>query len=63
MDEASKMTASMCINAFDSGTILMSCIVFYNWDNNTDVVLKVMYYIGCAATVLYMLVIPESPRW
>jgi len=63
MDEASKMTASMCINAFDSGSLMVSCIVFYYWNNNVDDFLRLMYFVGCAAIVLYMLVIPESPRW
>lgn len=63
VSENYKTFCSMIINACDSGSILCACIVFYYYDNDVAWLLRIVWYIAMVASVLYMILIPESPRW
>jgi len=63
MDSASKMTASTFINGIDASTPMFACLYFMYVDNNVESLLQTWYYIGCIIIVLYVVFIPESPRW
>ena len=50
------------INGFDSATLLITAsLLIYSW--NYDFVNQVYFYIGTFSIIIYLLFIPESPKW
>ena len=50
------------INGFDSATLMItsSLLIF---SRNYDFVNQVYFYIGTLSIIIYLLFIPESPKW
>ena len=51
------------INTINCSTIIFSCLSLLYIKNDVVLLLKFMYFVGLAAAVLFLLLIPESPRW
>jgi hypothetical protein len=54
---------SMVVNLFDSASIVISSVVLLFLKPDMDAILRGMWYIGTATSILYLLIVPESPRW
>ena len=61
--ESKKVLSSTIISAVDASTILISCLIYKYYMPVEAFVLELMFYIGSLACFIYILVIPESPRW
>jgi MFS family permease len=58
-----KNISSTIISAFDASTITISCLIYKFYTPNQDFVYELMFYIGSIACIMYILIVPESPRW
>ena len=58
-----KSKATTCIAAFDSGSLAFVAALLYFVKPDEEVVIKGFFWLGVAGTVLYFLVVPESPRY
>jgi len=54
---------SLIVNSFDSFSIVISCLVILFYKNDLDLVLQGAWYLGVFTSILYLIVVPESPRW
>ena len=63
VEDQHKPFMSTCINVFDSSMIMVCCVVVKNFCKDMDKVLQVWWLIGSIACVLYLALVPESPRW
>ena len=61
--ESYKSMVFTLILSFDATSILIASIFFKYVDPNETRLLEYHFYGGCASLVLYILFIPESPRW
>ena len=51
------------INAWDCSTLLMFSMFYKFIEPNTDRILHYLYIIATIASILYLVLIPESPKW
>ena len=51
------------ITFIDSGLIMVAALVFSFVDKNVQHLLEIMFYIGTFGVVMFILIIPESPRF
>ena len=58
-----KAMVSTFIQFIDSGMILIAALIFYFIDNNTQTLLSALFVIGTIGVVIFLLFIPESPRY
>lgn len=63
VEERHKEVMTTMIQAFDAGSIMLACFYLMYVDRDVNLMLQGIYYVGLAATVLYMVLIPDSPRW
>lgn len=62
-DESNKPFCSLCINTFDISSVSTQGLAFFFLTRDATSYMEFMWYLGTAATFLYLLVVPESPRW
>ena len=63
VSEKHKPVVSTIINIIDSGSIMCAAVYFLYVDNNTQKLLEFMFYLGTVVSILYIALIPESPRF
>ena len=61
--ENNKTLVFTLITAFNAGTAMFACLIFKFYKPNEQVVLSFSFWLGIVGTALYMVFIPESPRW
>ena len=63
MPDKQKALISTLINAYDCSTLALLSVFFKFVEPDTDRVLNIGYAIGLGASILYLLLVPESPKW
>ena len=58
-----KSTMTTLITAFDSGSPLFACIFFKFFRPDEELLLKIHFWFGFAGCIVFLIFIPESPRW
>jgi hypothetical protein len=61
--EKDKTFVTTIITFLDACTLLIACTVYMYIKPDEAMVNKYSFYIGTVACLLYLLIIPESPRW
>lgn len=51
------------INFYDCASTLILALFFKFIDPDVDKILHILYIIGWVASILYLIIIPESPKW
>ena len=63
IEEKNKAIASTLITCLDSCTLIFACSYYMYGKPDEEILNKVTFYVGTVASVLYLLIVPESPRW
>ena len=62
-DEKSKAFCSTFLNTFDILTFTIEGLYFEYFDRNAIQYLQIVFVVQAVGVILYLLLIPESPRW
>ena len=62
LPESKKMIGVTILNGFDSATLMITASLLI-YSRNYDFVNQFYFYIGTLCIIIYLLFIPESPKW
>ena len=63
VEETKKPMASTIINAFDSSSNLITCLILLFFTKNEDTVMRGAWFVGLVGYIIFIVICPESPRW
>ena len=58
-----KSLMTTIITAHDAGTSMFACLFFKFVKPNQDLLFTIHFWLGFTSCALYLLFVPESPRW
>jgi MFS family permease len=63
IDEKSKSFAATTINCLDSATLVITGLTYSFLTRDATWFIETVFYVSLVGVILYLLFIPESPRW
>jgi hypothetical protein len=63
LPEKSKFFGATIINGFDSSCLLIIAMLLKFYNRDLDFILRAYFYFGTFLTIIYLIIIPESPKW
>lgn len=63
MPEKKKFFGATVINGFDSSCLLIIATLLKFYNRDLDWILRLYFYFGTFLTIIYLIIIPESPKW
>ena len=63
MPEKNKFFGATIINGFDSSCLLIIALFLKFYTRDLDFILRLYFYFGTISVIIYLILIPESPKW
>ena len=63
MPDRYKTMIPTLINAYDVSTFVVLSLFYKYVEPDTDRILNILYILATVVSVLYLILIPESPKW